>query len=228
MQSQNIKYAFLDAKYNGSSKFDGYEESRKKALIDIGFSHAKPAFLNQIHSNKTIFVDNSYNPAEADAMVTNIANIALCIQTADCMPILFMDEDIGTIGAAHAGWRGALSGVIENVVELMRINGARNIQAIIGPSIGWDSFEIGPEVYEQFLSNDSHNKIFAKPSKKHGHIYFNLPAYGEHKLKKLEVSVNNLNIDTYQSQQKYFSYRRNCHHNITNHGNNLSAIAMII
>ncbi len=186
--------------------------------------------LHQIHSDKVVIVgENFVKKQEADALVTNKAWVILGILTADCTPVLFADNNAKIIGAAHAGWKGAFSGILENTIEKMLELGANkeNIRAVIGPTISRSSYEVGYEFYDKFIVSDKKNAIFFTSSKKEKHYMFDLPQYVESKLKNAGVnSVFNVNIDTYDQANNLFSYRRSCHNNEEGYGRNLSVILL--
>ncbi|MBL0320357.1 MAG: peptidoglycan editing factor PgeF [Alphaproteobacteria bacterium] len=187
--------------------------------------------VSQIHSSKVSIVDNEWpqeKPPEADALVTDVPGEALGILTADCAPVLFADLQCQIIGAAHAGWRGALSGVLENTVDAMIRCGAKreHIRAIIGPCIHQASYEMGPEVLDQFLDISSDYHVFFKHSSKKNHFMFDLPAFVRYRLDDCgTTSIFNINIDTYANEE-YFSYRRNTHRQEKGYGRLISAIAL--
>jgi YfiH family protein len=186
--------------------------------------------LYQIHSNKVITVTGAFeNRLEADGLVTNVPNIVLGILTADCTPVLFADNKAGVIGAAHAGWKGACSGILENTVAAMIELGASaaNIHAVIGPTISQSSYEVGDEFYERFIGFAPENAKFFIPSKRDGHFMFDLPAYVESRLHTLNLAaITNVNRDTCSDPENFFSYRRCCLNNEGDYGRNLSVISL--
>jgi YfiH family protein len=147
-------------------------------------------------------------------MVTRQRNIALGILTADCCPVLFADPETGIIGAAHAGWRGALAGVIPNTVKAMVQIGAKlsSIRAGIGPTIQQASYEVGAEVRDAFVSASGANSKFFIPAKRDGFWMFDLPGYAAQSLRNAGVTLyENLGRDTYPPANGFFSYRRRTH-----------------
>jgi YfiH family protein len=162
-------------------------------------------------------------------MVTNKSGIALGILTADCAPILFGDEQAGIIGAAHAGWRGALGGVVQAIISAMVELGATpgTITAAIGPTISATAYEVGPELRDAFLAQSQDNDVYFTPSERTGHFMFNLPGYLENILKGAGLkSVEVINACTYKSEQKFFSYRRTTHQKQADYGRQISAITL--
>ena len=186
--------------------------------------------LKQIHSNKVVTVfDKSKDKMEADAVVTDTTNIILGILTADCAPVLFADENAQIIGAAHAGWKGACSGILENTVCEMEKLGANinNITAVIGPTISQESYEVGAEFYNYFTRSGKNNAQFFIPSERKGHFMFNLPGFVELRLAAMELSnITNVRRNTYALENDFFSYRRSCHKGETDYGRNLSVIGL--
>jgi hypothetical protein len=197
----------------------------------LGFADETNLYsLYQIHSNKAVILTSVPDERiEADGMVTSTSGIALGILTADCTPILFADRNAGIIGAAHAGWGGAIGGVIENTIQQMEKIGAnsRNICAAIGPTISQNSYEVGAEFYERFLEENKSNSTFFIPSVKIGHFMFNLPLYVAKRLEKAGIeSIEDCVLDTCSDTENFFSYRRNCLAGINGYGRNLSVIAL--
>lgn len=203
------------------------------ALIEEKISNRGALFVNQIHGKEVVVIDKEeqihgeQGLPKADAIVTNLANIAIGVITADCAPILFFDEEKKVIAAAHAGWRGAKLGVIESVVAEMKKLGANNIKAIVGPMIQQESYEVSSEFIDDFLSENLANKIFFINGEKPDKHLFDLPAYVEKKLSEAGIKkVENLKINTYSEEEKFFSFRRSFHRGENDCGRNVSAIAI--
>ncbi len=206
-------------------------KNRKAAMQALGYADETNLYtLCQIHSDKVIHIDSVPEKRyEADALVTSTPGVALGILTADCTPILFADSNNGVIGAAHAGWKGAIGGVIENTINQMEELGAKrtNIKVAIGPTISQSSYEVGPEFYDNFLKEDSNNSMFFIPSVKAGHFMFNLPLYVAYRLEKAGIeSIEDSALDTCSMRESFFSYRRNCLEGIKDYGRNLSVIVL--
>jgi len=190
--------------------------NRTDILDALDLPHATVAQLAQVHSNRVITLDDPHQAAsrpEADAIVTATPGVLLGIQTADCAPILLVDPQAAVIGAAHAGWRGALSGVIGNVVSAMVRLGAHpaRIVAAIGPTISLESYEVGPDFVESLLKQhrDAANRI-SKPAG--GREHFDLPGFVFDQLIEAGVGkVNDLARCTYGNPKHYFSHRRATH-----------------
>lgn len=216
----------------GSNDEPGNARSNRSiAMQSFGFANGDNLYsLNQAHTNKAVILNEVPKERfEADGMVTNTPGIALGILTADCTPILFADKKSGVIGAAHAGWKGAIGGVIENTIEAMEKMGAScgNISVSIGPTIAQKSYEVGPEFYEKFLEEKQNNAQYFIPSVKNGHFMFNLPAYVVGRLENLGLeSIEDCGRDTCAEPDNFFSYRRNCLQGLKDYGRNLSVIVI--
>jgi hypothetical protein len=165
----------------------------------------------------------------ADGMVTAEPGVALGILTADCAPVLFADTEAGVIGAAHGGWRGAKAGIMEETVSAMIHLGAHaeSIHAAIGPCIGKDSYEVGPEFPGPFLEEDSGAFAFFRPGGRRGHFSFDLAGLVRRRLELLGLAkVEVMGGDTCAEEDKFFSYRRATHRREADYGRNLSVIAL--
>lgn len=202
-----------------------------RALLAKNFTTTKALFVNQIHGAEVLVVDASekihgdQNLPKADALVTNLPNLIIGVITADCGPILFFDEEEKIIGAAHAGWRGAKSGVIAATIAAMKKLGAKNISAIIGPMIQQESYQISQEFFDDFVAEDATNKKFFADGKEAGKYQFDLPSYVEKKLHEAGVSkIENQRIDTYANDKEFFSFRRSTHLEEKDCGRNVSVI----
>lgn len=160
-----------------------------------------------------------------DALVTAQPGLAIGIVTADCAPVLLADPAAGVIGAAHAGWRGALGGILEQVVAAMEALGAArgSICAAIGPTIAQPSYEVDDKFYAHFGPNDA--RFFAKG--RQGHWQFDLPAYAQSRLEACGIGeIAALNLDTYTLEDRFYSYRRASHHRALSYGRQLSLILL--
>ncbi len=166
---------------------------------------------------------------KADAMVTNVPGIAIGALSADCGPVLFADHAAGVIGSAHAGWRGAFTGVLENTVEAMIGLGARreNIVAVLGPTIGPDNYEVGPEFFAEFTARDPAYARYFRPSEKDGHRLFDLWTFITDRLAGAGVQAEALRRCTYAEEDLFYSYRRNTHRREPDYGRQIAAIAIV-
>ena len=203
------------------------------ALKEKNFSE-KVLFVNQIHGNEVVVVDakekihGEQGLPKADAIVTNLKKLTIGVITADCSPILFFDEEEKVIAAAHAGWRGAKLGVVAETVTKMKELGAKNISAIIGPMIQQKSYEVSQEFLDEFLAENASNKKFFISSLQSDKWLFDLPSYVEEKLHEVGIlNIQNQRIDTYENEEKLFSFRRAAHQKLENCGRNVSVIEMV-
>lgn len=201
--------------------------------VDKKVLGAAPIVLKQIHSSDAIIVTDIWpkdKAPEADAMVTNIPNIVLGIITADCAPVLFVDKKKKIIGAAHAGWQGALKGVLESTIEKMKLLGsdASDICASIGPCIHQDSYEVDINFADNFLKESSSNIKFFSFNIDKTKYQFDLSGYIVNKLSLAGVqNIENIEYDTLKEEDIFFSYRRSCLRAEDNSGRQISAITLI-
>jgi YfiH family protein len=186
----------------------------------------------QVHSAEAAVVSGPWPGEErprVDGLVTSTPGVALGVLTADCGPVLFADPVARVIGAAHAGWKGALTGVTTATLAAMESQGARRarIVAVIGPTISQVAYEVGPEFAPRFTGADPRNARFFRPSARPGHAMFDLPAYLAERLVAEGVGeVVNLGLCTFGDEERFFSYRRTTHRNEKDYGRLISAIAL--
>jgi polyphenol oxidase len=206
-------------------------ENRRRMAEQMGVAADRLINAHQIHSPDALVATGPW-PAgprpKADALVTSTPNLAIAVSTADCGPILFVDPKVRVIGAAHAGWKGALTGILESTIDAMEKLGAnRNgIIAAIGPLIRQDSYEVGGEFVERFLDADADNAVYFIPSQREGHAMFDLAGYIRLRLENAGVlTIDDLGIDTY-SDERCYSYRRSVHRNEPDYGRHIHAIAL--
>jgi len=185
--------------------------------------------MHQIHSAEVVTITAPIKDRpKADGLVTAIPGLALAVLTADCQPVLFADREAGVIGAAHAGWYGALDGVLEATIDAMEAIGARReaIAVTIGPSISQSAYEVGPEFFDAFLVDDPENAHFFANGKE-DRMHFDLPAYGLARLRAAGVGQADwTNHCTYQDADRFYSYRRATHAGEADYGRLLSAIRL--
>lgn len=185
--------------------------------------------VHQVHSaDVQVVTETSDDRPRADAMVTNTPGLALSILTADCQPVLFSDPDAGVIGAAHAGWRGTLDGVLEATLAAMEQLGARRetTKAVIGPTISQRAYEVGPELFETFLSRDPSNARFFAQGRGDRYL-FDLPALGLHKLREAGVQQAEWTRHcTYDDAARFYSYRRTTHAKEADYGRLIACIRL--
>lgn len=186
----------------------------------------------QWHSPDVIVADTPWDalaPPKGDAIVTTRPGLAISVLTADCAPILFADEEAGVIGAAHAGWKGAIGGVSDATIAVMEEKGARRerITAIIGPTISQRVYEVGPEFPAPFLAEDQGNADFFTPSTRARHHMFDLPGYLKRRMTVRGVGrVIDLGLCTYSDESRFYSYRRATHRSEKDYGRQISAIVL--
>lgn len=239
MQSSNLtKQAKLFHGFYGQpdQKIPGDDPNLFAAQIkyvadQIQIPAARMIEVNQIHSAKArpVAAPWAAKMPEADAMVTDATDLALVIKTADCAPVLLADPGAGVIGAAHAGWRGARAGILEQTIMHMTFLGAKRQQIIasIGPCIAQTSYEVDAEFAEEFLSDSLINAQFflqPKPPK----LQFDLGGFCAYRLQ--QAGVENLQVlpmDTVNEKNQFFSYRRSRHHGESGYGRNLSVICLL-
>lgn len=207
-------------------------ENRRRAAAALDVPADALVTAYQTHSTRVATVEQPHkadNAPEVDAMITDRPGIALGILTADCAPVLLADAEARVIGAAHAGWRGAISGIVEETVVAMTQKGAQpaRIHAAIGPCIGPRSYEVGPEFPAPFLAQDEANARYFRPSSRADHYLFDLPAYVESRLHAAGVrAVARLPADTCAEPERFFSYRRTVLEGRRDYGRLLSIIAL--
>jgi YfiH family protein len=205
-------------------------ENRERVRRELGAKSL--VSLYQIHSPNAVTVAQAWdseNRPQADAVATNVLGIAIGILTADCAPVLLADTQAKVIGAAHAGWKGALYGVTDSVIAEMEKLGAdrARIAAAVGPCISQSNYEVGAEFLDAFQRADSANARFFVPSNREGHLRFDLEGYVVHRLHSSGVqNVAALHACTYARVDDFFSYRRATHHGEKDYGRQISAIAL--
>ena len=219
--------AGLNVGHGAEDDVDAIAENRRRAVAAV-LPGAKLATVYQVHSPEVVEVRAPWPHDErprADGMVTNRPGLLLGVVTADCAPVLFVDRERGVIGAAHAGWRGAHGGVLENTVAAMEGLGARrsNIIAAIGPAIAQPSYEVDAKFRENFGPND--DEFFAPGQP--GHWQFDLEGYIAKRLREARIgTVQRLGLDTYADPGRFFSYRRATHHGEPTYGRQFSLIGL--
>ncbi len=228
-------YAALNVRLGSGDAADRVRENRRRAADAMGVAADRLLTLYQIHSAKVAVLDKNWSKApmaKADAMVTKVRGLALGILTADCAPILLADMKAGVIGAAHAGWRGAIGGVLEATIAAMVDLGAKpqHIVAAVGPCIAQDSYEVGPEFPAPFVAEDPMNgRHFRADHNADGEPRwrFDLPGYVSDKLERLGLAeVDVIARDTCAEEKEFFSFRRACLRGEADYGCGLSAISL--
>jgi len=199
---------------SSNASYADIEASKTKVLEAFGGQHKKLSILHQCHSGDAIIVNEVGDGLiRADGQVTSNKEILLGIETADCVPVLFIDEVNCIVGAAHAGWKGAIANILDNTIEKMRKLGANTdrIVAIIGPCIQQNDYEVGEEFFDQFIKDSQDSGKFFIKGKIPGKFMFDLPSYVKSKLSQNNLSkVLDIGINTYD-HKNMFSYRKCCH-----------------
>jgi hypothetical protein len=206
-------------------------ENRARAMAAFDLPGDALVTAYQVHSATALTVAGPWPdaPPQADGLATDKPGVALGILTADCTPILFADPYAKVIGAAHAGWRGAVTGIGEATITAMESLGAKRarIRAAIGPCIGPASYEVGPEFPAPFLALDPANERFFRTAARDRHFMFDLPGYVSARLTALGLgAVETLRSDTCAGEDRFFSYRRSCLRKEPDYGRELSAIVL--
>ena len=207
-------------------------ENRARVAAKIGIEAGHLLSMHQIHSADAVTVSGPYSDTErprADALVTDRPGLALGVLTADCVPVLLADPEARVIGAAHAGWRGAISGILRATVAAMTQLGARSgrIRAAIGPCIRQRSYEVGPEFPDPFLDSDPDNVRFFGAGERPGYHQFDLAGFCRKELTALDLGeIEDLERDTCAEEDEFFSYRRATHRREGDYGREISVIAL--
>ena len=185
--------------------------------------------VHQIHSAKVITIHSANTDLpKADALVTATKGIALSVLSADCQPVLFADTKTGVIGAAHAGWKGALDGILAQTVEAMIAIGAKrkNICAVIGPCISQRAYEVGPDFMDSFIEQDPDNTRFFVQGNK-DRLQFDLPGFGLKCLREIDIPTAEWTHHcTYSDPDRFYSYRRSVHQKEADYGRLIAAISL--
>lgn len=224
-------YASLNCGLGSADAPDDIATNRARAIAWLGIANGTLATVNQVHGTTVVVIDGKppETPPNADALVTRTLDVALGILTADCAPVLFADPKAGVIGAAHAGWRGALAGVLEETMAAMEKLGARRDRAIaaVGPCIAQASYQVGPEFPAPFVADDPDNDRFFVADGDDGKFGFDLEGYVVKRLTTLGLAgVSALATDTCPRNAPFFSYRRSVLAGEPDYGRCLSAIAL--
>ncbi|WP_244497638.1 peptidoglycan editing factor PgeF [Aureimonas sp. AU40] len=206
-------------------------ENRARAARFLGRADGALATPWQIHSPDVAVVDAPFGAErpKADGVVTRVRGLPIGVVTADCGPVLFNDAEAGVIGTAHAGWRGALGGVLDRTVEAMEGLGARRerITAVLGPTITQPNYEVDAGMMEPFLAEDGDNARFFAPGRSEGKRQFDLPAYIVAKLARLGTDASFVDTCTYADEARFYSFRRTTHRGEPDYGRQLSAIVLL-
>jgi YfiH family protein len=240
---KNIKHCFFSRKkgfskgiYKSLNCGKGSKDNKKDILKNLSYvsqklliKKSKLILMNQTHSNKVIQIKESNHKKEidADAIITKDKGLALGVVTADCVPIIIYDFKNEIIGCIHAGWKGAISGVIKNTVnKIKKLSPNNKIFASIGPCIGKKSYEVDFEFYKKFLMKSKRYKKYFSNKNKNKKL-FDLRKFVADKLLQLNVKVDHVNHDTYKEKTNFFSYRRSFKMKQNDYGRCISVICLI-
>jgi polyphenol oxidase len=230
--SQGV-YASLNGGVGSNDTAENVAENRARMATTLGVSADRLLTAFQIHSPDVVVAEKPWTREQrprADAIVTQVPKLAIGVSTADCGPLLLADNRAGVVGASHAGWRGALAGVIEATVAAMERLGAdrTRITAALGPTIRQPNYEVGPEFVERFLAADSANSRFFTPSQRAGHAMFDLTGYIAERVRRAEIAhFEDLGLCTYADPERFFSYRRTTIRGEPDYGRHVNAIALV-
>jgi polyphenol oxidase len=223
-------YESLNCGFGSNDKVDNILKNLEFVSKQFNIEKKNLKLMNQTHSNKVIFVDSSNKNKEkfnSDALVTKEKNLVLGVLTADCVPIILYDIKNKIIGVIHAGWKGSLSGIIANTIKVFsKINSDNNIHACVGPCIGKKSYEVEKEFLGKFIEESKNNVYFFDKINK-TKFNFNLRGYIHKKLNESGVKiVDNIDFDTFEDKDNFFSYRRSTLLGEKDYGRCISAISL--
>lgn len=222
-------FSSLNCGFGSSDQTDMVHINRTRVTENLGLQADALVTVHQHHSADVVTVDAPLTDSvKADALVTATPGLALGIMTADCQPVLFADTQAGVVGGAHAGWKGALGGVLETTIKAMEALGASRdaITAVIGPSISQQAYEVGPEFLDTFLADDDSNARFFANGKD-DRYQFDLIGYGLYRLRNSGVAhAEWTGHCTYSDPDRFFSYRRSVHKKQADYGRLISVIAL--
>lgn len=225
-------YASLNGGVGSADDPEAVTENRARMAEQLAVPPVALVSLYQIHSAEIVTVEHPWSPTarpKADGMATRTPGLALGVASADCGPVLFADGEAGVIGAAHSGWKGAVGGVLEATIDRMEELGATrsNIIAVLGPTIGPNAYEVGPEFVDRLVDTSPENTRFFRPSERPGHAMFDLPSYILDRLRAAGIgSAASLDLCTYSDPERFFSYRRSVHRQEGDYGRLISAISL--
>jgi YfiH family protein len=225
-------YATLNGGLGSSDDPARVRENRRRMAADLGVAPDRLVSVYQVHSADAVIVENPW-PSErpkADGMAAAVPGLALAITTADCGPVLFADPHAGVIGAAHAGWRGALTGVLEATLAAMERLGARREKtvAVLGPTISAEAYEVGPDLIAQFTNQDPAYERFFRANGRPGHAHFDLAGFVRARLEAGNIGeFADVGLCTYADEARFYSFRRATHRREPDFGRLISAIALI-
>jgi len=225
-------YTALNCGPGSSDEATRIAANRARVAEHLGAKHADIVTLYQVHGATALTLTDPVtadNRPKADAVVTRTPGLAIGVLTADCTPVLFADPEARVIGAAHAGWRGALAGVLEAAITEMQRQGAQRdrICAAVGPAINQESYEVGPEFEAALIESCADNTRFFVRSKAPARARFDLPGYVESRLKAAGIAqIERQSPCTYANESIFYSFRRSQHRGEADYGRQISAIVV--
>ena len=225
-------YASLNGGTGSSDQPARIAENRARMAAAVGVAPDRFLTCYQIHSPEVVVAEAPWTHEQrprADAIVTKTPKIAIGVSTADCGPVLLADPEARVIGAAHAGWRGALTGVIEATIAAMEKLGAKRSRmvAATGPMIRQPNYEVGQDLIDRFVAVQPNNVRFFKPAQRPGHAMFDLAGFVLSRLRRAEIAeVEDLGHCTYADPEQFYSYRRSVHRAESDYGRHINAIAL--
>lgn len=222
-------FAGLNCGHGSSDQTEAVALNRARVAEAMGVVPQMLVGVHQVHSAEVVTVTSPLAEArQADALVTAVPGLVLTVLTADCQPVLFADAGAGVIGAAHAGWRGTLGGVLESTLDAMEAAGARRerIAAVIGPAISQRAYEVGPEFLDTFLMEDEASERFFANGQGDRYL-FDLPGYALTRLRAAGIGQAEWTGHcTFSDPDRFYSYRRTCHAREADYGRLISAIRL--
>ena len=226
-------YSSLNCGLGSDDDLERVRENRRRVLRLVGIPAKTLLTAHQIHSPDVLVVEEEWHDGprpRVDALVTQRPNIAIAASSADCVPILFADPEAHIVAAAHAGWRGAIGGVLQATVKQMCDLGAKpeRIRAGVGPCIGPASYEVGPEFPAPFLAQSADNARLFRAAKRAGHFMFDLESYVAATLRALKLGeIEIAHRDTCAEDETFFSYRRSVLRKEPDYGRHVSVIGLV-
>lgn len=226
-------YASLNGGLGSRDDADNVAKNRARMAAVLAVQPSCLLTAYQTHSQQVIVADAAWAlqaRPRGDAVVTRTPGLAVGVTTADCGPILLADAQSRVIGAAHAGWRGALTGIVEATIEAMEQLGAERsrIRAVLGPMIRQSNYEVGPDLIARFAAEDAASDRFFRPAARDGHALFDLAGYIGARLSRAGIRhVEDVNLCTYADAARFFSYRRTTHRAEADYGRHVNAIALV-
>ena len=224
-------YSSLNCGLGSNDKKENILNNLSIVSKKIGVDNNNLFSMNQTHSNRVIVINkNNYDTKRinADALITDIKNIGISVLTADCVPILIYEKINSIVACAHAGWKGAINGIVENTFNtIIDMNKNNSFYVAIGPCIGLKNYEVGKEFFEKLIIENKKNKKFFLSSES-DKFFFDLRGYVNFKINKFDVEyVENVVLDTYEEKEKFFSFRRSRKLGEKDYGRCISTIGLI-